>query len=152
MPQYGKITNTVLVVHGTNGSDIKTLYMKATLLVVSFVFVTKALASSQLDYCNSFFGVCPNLSYLCCNKFKTLLLEFYQLRIDSLESLLFSRRCIGYLSTIKAVPLVYKYLQTDYPKYFDPYRYTSLYSTRRFQGCELLVLVFRSIDHPFMNQ
>ena len=125
-------------------------YVRRFLTHNASILVANALVGSRLDYCNSLFR---SLS-----KFNQLNLHYIQNNSDN------SARSVsntsGYTSLIpvleklhwlsvehcpvfKTTTLIYKFLQTGFPKYFAPYLsfYSSCYSTRRFQsGGNILIM------------
>ena len=91
--------------------------------------------------------------------FKIVQLDLYQIPVDMLVYLLRLRNCIGFLlhrSVFKTATLVYKFLHTGFPKYFDPYisSYSSSYSTKCIQsgGYFLMAPKFQPSIYKSVNQ
>ena len=124
------------------------------------VLVANALVSSRLDYCNSLFRSLSkfNLHKLQCIQNSAARIVSNTSRYTSITPVLKKLHWlpVEHRSVFKTATLVYKFLQTGFPKYFAPYisAYSSSYSTRCSQsgGNFLVIPKFQPSVHKFVKQ
>ena len=125
------------------------------------VLVASALVSSRLDYCNSLFRSLSefNLHKLQCLQISAARIISNTSRYASITPVFKKLHLlpVEHRSVFKtATLLVYKFLHTGFPRYFDPYisSYSSSYSTRHSQsGGNIFVLPkFQPSIHKSVKQ